>query len=232
MEPYVILKGDENDKPAINQFFYDCLIAYSNLYSIYNRVLVCTLENSHSDLDYEGNFNFGDDLYCFETNPRNDRGGVNYYFRITKGEDIITNPESLLWFFKRINILELEQVKQNPEREMEVWRMMNEAQRRLSEHYLASLNKMQSLLNSALSECCDMWKEKRPILNSEVDPEEFKLTRIFTSDEREELSEEFWKVAYQKQEDEDNEEGSNHIKILEETMLEFCKTYNEREYGN
>ena len=67
--------------------------------------------------------------------------------------------------------------------------------------------------------------------SNDSDSKEFKLTRIFSSNELEELSEDFWKVAYQKQEDEGDEEGWHHTQMLEETLLEFCQTYNEREHG-
>ena len=231
MEEYVILKFDDNDKPAINDFFRQCLITYSEI-SVVDRVLVFARKHAHHrDLDYQGNLN-EDDFGCFETNPRKEYGAVNYYFRITEKEDIITNAESLLWFFKRIGILELEQVKQNPERELEILRMMNDAHRRLSVHYLEALDKMRSILNEADNHCSDMWKNQNPILDNDSDSKEFKLTRIFSSDELEELSEEFWKVAYQKQEDEGDEEGWLLTKMLEETLLEFCQTYNEKEYGN
>lgn len=233
MEAYRILKGDDNHKPAINGFFRSCLGNYSRWF-FEGNLFVLTKSSSFSDMDYCGNFDFDDDLYCFETNPRREHSeGINYYFRITKENDVITTPESLLWFFNRIGILELEQVKQNPEREMEIWKMMNEAQRRLSEHYLASLNKMQSLLNSALSECCDMWKEQGPILNSEVDPEEFKLTRIFEPSEFKQTEKELTERATSFFEESEEKATYQSIRMeRERSLLDLCKTYNEREYGN
>ena len=232
MEEYVILKFDDNDKPAINNFFRNCLITYSQASSVVSRVLVFTKQGAHHrDMDYQGRL-AEDDLACFETNPRKEYGAVNYYFRITEEEAIITNAESLLWFFKRIGILELEQVKQNPERELEILRMMNDAHRRLSVHYLEALDKMRGILNDADEHCSNMWKNQNPILDNDSDSKGFKLTRIFSPNELDEMSEDFWKVAYQKQENEGDEKGWHHREMLKETMLEFCKAYNEREYGN